>query len=202
MTRRGTVPVALIAVVAVVSAFAAPSWATPILDLSMSGPATMPSPGNATITIIATNVDFGLAGLVYTVQASVVVDVSARQYSSYGWFANDGSLDNCSPAEEAVGTGLTSFYFDTLLSPVLSERPAGTTATVEHFDIAIPAGLADGTVIDLWLSDVSASDGGANDLEGSLGGQVTTSGLQIIVPEPRAWAMALLLGGLFLRRSR
>ncbi len=168
--------------------------AAPILSLSVNGPMQAASPGEVIISVEAVNSDFPLGGLSYTLQSSVPLSMTARSYSGFGWVANDGLFDNCSPQQGATLANATSFKFDTVFAPASSERLVGSTGSVEQLHLAIPAGLPKGSIISFSLSNVSASNGVGTDLA-ALAGTVSTSGLQILVPEP-ASLLLLVIGTL------
>lgn len=183
-----------------VACLAAPAWALPILDLSIVGPVTASSPGTVTISILATTTDFELGGLSYAVEPQIggstaALEVSNRNYSQFGWIANDNDMDNCSPAEGASAVSTSSIYFDTVV-----ESQFASGSFVDRFDLAIPAGLIDGTVITLLLSDPQASNAVGDDLVSALNGQITTAPLTIVVPEPASVFLMLFLGTFALRR--
>lgn len=185
----------------IVACAAGTAAATPLLELSISGPAVAPSPGVVTITVNAANSDLGLGGLSYTLESSIAVGFADRSYSPFGWVANDGDFDNCDPAEGAAGANGTAIYFDTVFAPAGSERPSGSSGPIEQFHLAIPAGLSDGTILTLLLSSVQASNGAGDDVQSTLGGTISTSELQILVPEPSCLAfIGLSLATLHRRR--
>lgn len=184
-------------------AWLAPSAAgAPVLNLAIDGPDHASSPAWVTIEIVAANTDFSLGGLSYSLEFSISgsatsVWVTSREYAAHGWVANDGLFDNSVPAQ---GTGLSEevskVRFDTVLAPAGDAREAGASGIVETLGLQIPAGLPDGTVLDVSLVGISASDGLGNDLVTYLGGSAPAPlGLQITVPEPLSMVL-LGMGGL------
>jgi hypothetical protein len=105
-------------------------------------------------------------------------------------------------AEGATLTDATSFKFDTVFAPVASERAAGASGVIEQLAFAIPAGLADGSVIAFSLSTISASDGLGSDLVVGLGGTSSATGWQIVIPEPGTLVLLGLAGVAVGRRRR
>lgn len=174
--------------------------AAPLLTLTLDGPAQASSPDHVVMKVNATNADFGLGGLSYTLETSVPLTLSGRSYSAFGWEANDGLFDNCLPAEGALPIEATSFRFDTVFSPAGGERAVGASGMVEQIEFALPAGLPEGSVIALAFSAVSASDGMGVDLVVDMGGTASTTGWQILIPEPSS--LLMLLAGVVLGWQR
>lgn len=168
------------------------------------------------VEVNRTNTGFGLGGLSYNLQFSEALGVT-REYSDYGWFANDGVFDISSPLDD-TSAYLTSARFDTVAYPLDSEFDANTTGIVELFTFDV-------SLMERWLyfdlSDASASNGLGDDLESTLGGSVSIIDtvlilppgldptgpaeqghtLAIFVPEP-ATLMFLALGGTVLLKKR
>lgn len=177
--------------------------ADPALDLWMAGGFD----GTSTIEVWVsrTNVDFGLGGLSYNLQFSESLNLT-REYSFYGWIANDGLFDNSNPGDDSTGS-FTSIYFDTAHDPAGTEFSAGS-GTVESLTIEVTDLTPRWIYFDI-LSP-SASNGSGADLL-NLGGtldvipddtQAPESGhtLAVYVPEP-ATMLFLSLGGIFVLKK-
>lgn len=192
--------------------------AVPLLELWMTGELVGTE---LTVEIHRTNTDFGLGGLSYNLQFSESLYLS-REYSDYGWVANDGVFDISNPVDIGAGGSasatLNSIRFDTVFNPPGSEFPAGTAGTVESLAIT----LYDLTPRWIYFDIVtpSASDGLGQNLETTLGGSINVistiypdpippsldtpepgHSLAYGVPEPTT-LMLFGLGGLFLRKKR
>jgi len=152
----------------------------PQLDLSVSAPASAPPDSNVMIEISRANTERGLGGLAYDVILSQSLHMVAREYSDFGWIANDGFFDNGDPKDSgAVSADFQAFTFDTVAAgPAGAEFPPDSSGLVERFTIRTPpAGTIppQGLTITVDLSDVSASDGAGADWTTSLGGTISVA---------------------------
>jgi hypothetical protein len=129
------------------------------------------------VTVNRTNTGFGLGGLSYDLQFSETLGAT-REYSDYGWIANDGIFDISNPPD-GTSDFLTAAEFDTVVSPAGSEFAADTTGIVELFTFDI-------SMIERWLyfdlSDTSASNGLGDNLETVLGGTISIIDTVLILP--------------------
>jgi hypothetical protein len=180
-----------------VSVFVTPKMvrAVPTLDLWMTGEL---AGTDITIEVHRTNTDFGLAGLSYSLQFSESLWLS-REYSNYGWIANDGLFDNSNPLDGAAAVSLTTATFDTVASPAGAEFAADTSGIVELLT------FSDVTLMqERWIYfDVltpQASNGAGNDLETTLQGSINVTSFAVYVPEPTTLVL-IGVGGLTLLRK-
>ena len=98
--------------------------AAPQLDLWATGSFNS---GTSTIDVQVhrTNTAFGLGGLSYNLQFSESLNLT-REYSDYGWVANDGLFDNSNPIDGASPASFPSIHFETVHSPAGTEFVAGS----------------------------------------------------------------------------
>lgn len=161
------------------------------------------------IEVHRANTDFGLGGLSYNLEFSETVETS-REYSDYGWVANDGFWDNSNPLDGAVAVSLDSARFDTVVDPATSEFPESTSGTVEVLTLTNIA-PAPPRWIFVDILGPAASDGPGNDLVAELGGTISVIPQQglpephtlgIFVPEPGTLILFGLAGVFLLKRRR
>ena len=178
-------------VVVLVAVLARPAAAEPVLDLWLTG-------------------QFGLGGLHYELQLSEALDLT-REYSDFGWVANDGFWDCSNPLDGAAAVSLIIATFDTVADPPASEFPADTSGTVEVLTFS---GLS--TTVARWIYlDImfpSASDGLGQDLVSELGGSINVidqQGLPVphtfgvhVTPEPSTLMLFTLASLLLLRKRK
>ena len=200
--KRGRVfPLVLFVIISAISVQSA--TADPELDLWMAGGFD----GTSTILVEVrrSNVDFGLGGLSYNLQFSESLNLT-REYSDYGWVANDGIFDNSNPIDGTTGS-FTNIYFDTVHSPAGTEFSAGSgdveSLVIEvtdltprwiYFDILSPSAsdgsgtdlLNLGGTIDVWPDDITAPEPG--------------HARAVYIPEP-ATMLFLSLGGIFVLKK-
>ena len=176
--------------------------AAPGLDLSMEFNWV-----NMSAEVHRANTDFGLGALAYDLQFSELLNLT-REYSDYGWVANDGLFDSSNPVD-GTSNSFASIRFDTVHSPAGSEFSAGTAGVVESL-----------TVLDLtprWvyfdISSPVATNGAGSNLVSGLGGTLTVlpddnpdapeqgHTLAVYIPEPMTMLL-LGLGGIFTLRKR
>lgn len=153
--------------------------AVPLLELWMTGELVGTE---LTVEIHRTNTDFGLGGLSYNLQFSESLELS-REYSDYGWIADDGIFDISNPVDidgGSVPDWFTSIRFDTVRDPAGSEFAAGTSGTVELLTITLDDLTPRWIYFD--LSGASASDGQGQHLETTLGGSINV--IPTIYPNP------------------
>jgi len=157
--------------------------AVPILDLWMTGELVG---AELAVEVHRTNTDFGLGGLTYELQFSESLELS-REYSDYGWLANDGLFDNSSPLDSTAPVSLVSATFDTVANPAGTEFPADTSGTVEVLTFTNVALVpARWLFIDILMPQ--ASDGSGQDLETDLGGSINIIS-QNGLPEPHTFGV-------------
>ena len=177
------------------------------MDASLSG-ATLE------VDVWRENIGFGLGGLSYDLLFSESLDLS-REYSDYGWVADDGLFDISSPVDVGASGSIpgifTSITFDTVADPNGSEFAAGTSGIVELLNIT----LDDFTPRWIYFDIVSpsASNGAGDDLVTILQGTLNVIAddnpdppeqghtLAVYVPEPGT-IFLFGLGGLALMRKR
>lgn len=184
------------------------AMATLELDLWMTGDYDSAT-GIITAEVHFTNVDFGLGGLAYDLQFSESFELS-REYSDYGWTANDGIFDISNPVDVG-GTGsipgiFIGLRFDTVVDPAGSEFPPGSSGIVEVLTGKLVGPAPHWIYFD--LIEPSASDGFGQDLETALGGSIDVINdpqsdhtLALYIPEP-CTLILIGLGGLALLRGR
>jgi len=181
--------------------------AVPVLDLWMTGELIGTQ---LTVEVHRTNTDFGLGGLSYDLQFSESLELT-REYSDYGWFANDGVYDSSSPLDGAAPVSLSSATFDTVADPAGSEFPAGTSGAVEILTFTnVVLSPARWLFVDILA--LQASDGSGQNLETDLGGSINVisqNGLPephtfgvYVVPEPSTLLLFGLGGLIFVSRKR
>lgn len=178
--------------------------ADPALDLWMDF-----NSETSTVEVHRTNTEFGLGGLSYDLQFSETLQLTNREYSDYGWIANDGLFDSSNPGDGSTGS-FTNIYFDTAHSPAGTEFGAGTTGIVESLGINIIDPTPRWIYFDI-LSP-STSDGAGTDLM-NLGGSLNIipddnldapeqgHTLAVYVPEPTTM-LFFGLGGIFALKRR
>jgi hypothetical protein len=173
-----------------------PSNAAPALDLWMEF-----NSGTSTVEVHRENIDFGLGSLTYDLAFNAPQNI-AREYSSYGWVANDGEFDGGTPGDGSTGS-FASVFFDTVHSPAGTEFAAGTgivetltfvdpTPRWIFFDILSPI-ATDGAGTSL-VADPPYGLGGTLTVRADPDGQGHT--FAVYIPEP----VTILLfgaGGLF-----
>jgi hypothetical protein len=169
--------------------------AAPTLDLSMTG-GFNPVTSTATAQVNRTNTDFGLGGLSYNLQFSESLNLT-REYSDYGWMANDGIFDSSIPTDGSTGS-FTNIRFDTVHSPAGSEFSPGS-GTVESLNITLSNLTPRWIYFDIIAP--SASNGSGTDLITGLGGSINiipagAHTLVIYIPEPTTMLL-FSIGGLF-----
>jgi hypothetical protein len=162
-----------------------------------------------TVEVHRTNTEFGLGGLSYNLQFSESLETS-REYSDYGWIANNIVFDGSSPEDGDSPVSLTNAVFDTVVNPAGTEFPADTSGVVEMLTFTNISMLSERWIyIDLQAPD--ASDGSGQSLIGDLGGSINVidqSGLPeahtfgiYVVPEPTTFVL-FGLGSLALLKRR
>ena len=179
--------------------------AAPLLELWISGEIT----GNSlSVEVHSANTGFGFGGLSYDLQLSEVAELT-REYSDYGWVANDGLWDNSNPPEGSVPAVVGIARFDTVVEPVGTEFPPGSSGIVETLNLT---GIS--PTPHRWfyidLVDPQASDGQGRTLVSELGGSINvieqqglpeTHTFGVFIPEPTA-VVLLAIGFLGLRKRR
>lgn len=202
---KHAINVSLVVVLAAV--LARPAAAEPVLDLWLTGQL---DDTTLTVEVHRANQQFGLGGLHYELQLSETLDLS-REYSDFGWVANNGFWDCSNPLDGAAAVSLISATFDTVADLPASEFPADTSGTVEVLTFS---GLS--TTVARWIYlDImfpSASDGVGQDLVSELGGSINViaqDGLPVphtfgvhVTPEPSTLMLFTLASLLLLRRRK
>lgn len=185
----------------------------PNLVLWLAGPNDWTDTQNPILVeVYAKNTDFGLGSLSYELTFTELLELS-REYSDYGWVANDGMYDISNPVDGAAPGPFTTIRFDTVVDPAGSEFPSGTSGIVELLTIYPLADMTTQRCIYIDLLNPSASDGMGYDLETTLGGSINLQLCQnpycpelshayaVLIPEP-ATVLLFGLGGLALLRRR
>ncbi len=126
--------------------------ADPMLDIWMNGELIG---SELTVEVHRTNTEFGLGGLSYDLQSSESLELS-REYSDYGWIADDPIFDISNPVDGAAPGLFASIRFDTVFDPAGSEFAPGT-GIVELLTITLDNFTPRWIYFD--LSGPSASDG-------------------------------------------
>ena len=167
--------------------------------------------GTNAVEVHRENIDFGLGALAYNMTFDGESLDLSREYSDYGWFANDGLWDSSTPGDGVSARGFfTSIRFDTARSPANSEFSPGTgvvesitiwdlTPRWIYFDIlnntSSPVVATNGAGVNI----VQLPGGSAPIVIPDPDGQGHT--LAVYIPEP-ATMLLLSLGGIFVLRKR
>jgi hypothetical protein len=170
------------------------------------------------VTVNRTNTGFGLGALSYDLQFSEAL-VTTREYSDYGWYANDGLFDISNPTDGSSPDFFTDVRFDTAFDPAGEEFPPDTSGIVEVLTLSDDFLTGRWIYFDLLVE--SASNGSGANLETTLGGTISIIDnvfilppeldptgpaeqghtLAVYIPEP-ATLMLLALGGTVLLKKR
>ncbi|MBN2020329.1 MAG: hypothetical protein JW749_08895 [Sedimentisphaerales bacterium] len=172
--------------------------AVPHLDLWMEFDS-----GSSTVEVHRTNTDFGLGSLTYDLVFSESLNLT-REYSDYGWTANDGLFDSSSPADGSSGS-FDNIRFNTVHSPAGSEFSPGS-GIVESFEIT----SSDSTPRWIYFSISSpiATNGNGENLVSGLGGSLSVLPdvgnytLGVYIPEPASLTLFALGCFIAIRKKR
>lgn len=154
-------------------------WAAPTLTLTVSGPSTALPSSDVVIQIMRDNTEQGLGGLAYDLNLDMTLTLVDREYSNFGWLANDGLFDNGAPVDDNNASGnFSTLRFDTIpAGGGGAEFPADTIGIVEQLTFRMPPpGVIppQGLTIGIDLANVSASNGAGSDWTTALGGAIVT----------------------------
>ncbi|NLX07083.1 MAG: PEP-CTERM sorting domain-containing protein [Phycisphaerae bacterium] len=187
--------------------------AAPELDLWIGGPFTDSSQPavsgtQMTLEVLRSSSNSGLANLTYTFDLSENLQMVNREYSDYGWVANDGLFDNSDPADGSLSASFSSLRFDTVASPAGTEFDPNTSGVVEQLTFTVPA-VTSPRWIFFDVLGVTATDGNGIDWVTALCGtievnpdylfsraEVGTHTFGVFVPEPATLMILMVALGL------
>jgi hypothetical protein len=154
-------------------------YGIPELNISIDGPDQAQAGTEVSLEVIRDHTEVDLAGIAYDLNIidgstsdPLAVEITDREYSDFGWIANDGLFDVSNPVDDDnVSVTLSSMRFDTVVDPLGSAFEAGTSGNVEVFSFIIPE-VASPRWIMLDINFESASNEMGQDWEQDLSGVV------------------------------